>query len=139
MSEIAGVGSLLGDIFGSKGTESGSTNATGTSNTKAVQTTQLEIGQDAINKIIADVLGSATGMKDIFSQENVAGIFDGSTAQQLAGDLTSKIVGEIAKLLAKEVTATEEDVKTTGTQNTESNVKDKGLVGGLVDGIKSIF
>jgi hypothetical protein len=145
MSEIAGFGQLFEDAFGNNTNEKTTGNTSSTGSTKMATTAKssssrsLEIGQDAVNKIISDVLGSATGLKDIFSQENVAGIFNGTTANQLTADLTSRIVGEIAKLLAVEKTTGEEETagtqetKETGTATQSASTKDKGLVGTIAD------
>lgn len=70
---------------------------------------RLEISDEAIDKIIGDVLGKAgSGIKDIFGAENVAGIFDSTVSAQAAGDLAANLVGEIAKLRAETVTTTDE-------------------------------
>lgn len=124
------VGALKG-IFGSSGGTSGTGNSSGTSKLSGTSTSFLEIGQNAIDKIVADLLGTANGVKDIFSQEKVAGIFDSSTAQGLAGDLASKVVGEITKLLAKQVSTQDATETNTSVSKQEAKTKDEGLIGGL--------
>jgi len=70
---------------------------------------QLVLEEEAIDKIMKDILGQADGgIADILSQENISGIFDTSVAAQASGDLVSKLTGEIAKLTGKQVTATTE-------------------------------
>jgi hypothetical protein len=64
----------------------------------------LELDDVAVDKIIADVLGGAGGIADIFSQEKAGGLFDSTAAAQATGDLAAKLTGEIARLTAKEVT-----------------------------------
>tara|TARA_R110000782_G_scaffold246175_1_gene332891 strand:+ start:1856 stop:2203 length:348 start_codon:yes stop_codon:yes gene_type:complete len=75
------------------------------------KTTQLELDQDATDKIIADVLGGANGLKDIFSGEQNAGIFDSSVAAQASGDLTANLIGELAKLTGKTVEESESEAE----------------------------
>jgi len=95
-------------------------------------TTQVEgvqLDQAAIDKIIQDVLGGADGLASIFGGEHSSGIYNSSVAAQAAGDLASKLVGEIATLTAKRITTSGEAGKqldqkgniVTQTQNTTSN------------------
>jgi len=79
-----------------------------------VGSSQLQLEQEAVTKIIQDVLGSEQGLADIFSKENTAGIFDSSAATQAAGDLTTNLVGELAKLTGKTVTSEEEEGESSG-------------------------
>ena len=101
------------------GVSGGAEKTKDTSKTKAsktssgLQTSQLQLDQEAIDKIISDVLGSEQGLASIFSGEQTAGIFDSSVAAQSAGDLAANLVGEIAKLTGKTVTTdeSEEDIE----------------------------
>jgi hypothetical protein len=68
---------------------------------------RLEISDEAVDKIIGDVLGGADGLASIFAGEQNAGVFDSSVAAQAAGDLAANLVGEIAKLKAEKVTEEE--------------------------------
>lgn len=122
-SAAGGVAALVPAIFG--GGQSGSTS--GTSTTTGSTTERLDISQDAINKIIEDVLGGAEGLAAIFGGEQNAGIFDSSVAAQAAGDLASKLVGEIAQLTAEKTTTQEQET----TQASKTKTKSKGLLGGL--------
>jgi len=117
----------LKGIFGSSGSQSTS----GTTINKGTTTQRLNISQEAVEKIIADVLGGADGLAAIFAGQNASGIFDSSVAAQAAGDLTSKLVGEIAKLTAEQET----EIDTTQTVSNKAKSKDGGLLGGL----KSLF
>jgi hypothetical protein len=74
---------------------------------EGTKTTQLELDQDATDKIIADVLGGANGLASIFGGEQNAGIFDSSVAAQASGDLAANLVGELAKLTGKTVETSE--------------------------------
>lgn len=69
---------------------------------------KLKLDPAAINKIIRDVLSGSDGLASIFAGEQTAGIFDSSVAAQAAGDLATKLVGELAKLTAERQTVTGE-------------------------------
>lgn len=127
ITDILGIGSILGDLFGSSGRQ----DVSGTTTSRGTQTRQLELDQAAIAKIIEDVLGGPGGLASIFGGEQAAGIFGSSVSAQASGDLVSKLVGELAKLTSREVTT--QEAETTTDQRTES--KDGGLLGA----IKGIF
>lgn len=110
-------------LFGTAGTTEGTTSGTATSVTDAIvdvfgtSTTtgevtgtdikKLVIDPEAITRIIQEVLGGTSGLASIFAGEKTAGVFDSTTATQQAGDLVARLVGEIAKLTAEEVTTTD--------------------------------
>lgn len=85
------------------------------------QTTQTILGQDAVDKIVADVLGGDIGLSALASGENVSGLSGTSVKSMLASDLVSKIVGEVAKLQATTITTTDQR------QDTSQNKKSGGL------------
>lgn len=114
---------VLGDLFGSAG------KTKGTTTTEGEERSRLEISDEAVAKIMEDLLSEAGGLKDIFSGEQTAGIFDSSVAAQAAGDFAAQVVGEIAKLRAEQVTTA------TGTTKSVSKTKDGGILGA----IKGIF
>lgn len=78
----------------------------------ATTVSQLEITQEGIDKIVEDILGSSQGLAAIFSGEQSSGLYNSSTAAGEAGDLSAKVVGEIAKLTGRQVTRQEEDEAT---------------------------
>ena len=98
--------------FGSKKSK---TSTSGTE--KGTISRQLEIDEEGVEKILADILGSEQGLASIFAKENVAGIFDSSVAAQASGDLIANLAGEIAKLQAKKVET--RDITTTGTNRSK--------------------
>jgi len=103
--DVIGAGSdLLDSLLGTTvaGTSAGTSTGTATETITGATRKGLEIDPAAIEKIVADALGSEQGLAEIFSKENVAGIFGSSVAAQASGDLISKITGEIAKLTAVE-------------------------------------
>lgn len=138
------VGSI-GSLFGGTTKESGWSSGTAESITNAtqkrtgLQTSQLQLEDEAVQQIIRDVLGGPDGLASIFAAEQNSGIYNSSVAAQAAGDIAAKLVGEIAKITGKQVdtldeTAEEEQI-TTQTQETQSGAKsgDKGVLGGIGD------
>ena len=124
LESLANVGkSLAGEDSSSKGATTG--------NTITKQSQRTEIDQEGIDKIIADVLGGADGLAAIFAGEQNAGIFNSSTSAQAAGDLATKLAGEIAKLTASNVTDSTIDTKGTS----ESDEEVEGLMDGLTKGL----
>ena len=140
---------LLDSLFGNSGTTQtissgsgteasvGKANTTGTK--KGTETKGFDVSEDAVNKIVADVLAGTGGLADIFGQQAGAGVYSATAAKQATGDLVSKIVGEVAKLNAKETTtydikeetaATEEGNKT-ATENITGREKTKGGILGF--------
>lgn len=123
------VGDLTSSVFGAPAAESSSA---GTSDTTSslTQSSQTILDDEAIQQLIADVLGGADGLASIFAGEQVAGIFDSSVAAQAAGDLASKLVGELAKLTAETVTSQETDTRArttgSGTQTDPVGLLDVG-------------
>lgn len=135
----AGISSILGPIetlFGNEnsgtsiGTASSITNAE--ANVSGESRERLEISDEAIDKIVSDILSGPDGLASIFGGEQNAGIFDSSVAAQAAGDLTAKISGEIAKLRAERIQTenkTQTQTQTTEEQRrTDVKKKKKGLI-----------
>ena len=124
LESLANVGTaLVGKDSKSKGSTTGST--------ITKQSQRTEIDQEGIDKIIADVLGGADGLASIFAGEQNAGIFNSSTSAQAAGDLATKLAGEIAKLTASNVTDSEIDTKGTS----KSKNEEEGLLDGITKGL----
>lgn len=112
-SVLSGIGSVFSGAGGSQGLVTSlfgsgpgtvSVQEAGTTTTDQRQTEKLNLDTAAIQKIIEDVLGGAEGISAIFGGEQTAGIFDSSVAAQAAGNLASKLVGELAKLTAEKET-----------------------------------
>lgn len=87
-----------------------------TTNVTGRQTKQLELDEEATQKLITDLLSGAGGLAEIFGGEQTAGIFNSSVSAQAAGDLSARIVGELAKITGREVVEQEsrERVKEVG-------------------------
>jgi hypothetical protein len=77
------------------------TKTSGGTQTSGTQTTQKFLTQSAVDKIIADVLGGEQGLASLASGENVSGLSGTSVRTQLAQDLVTKLVGEIANVTAE--------------------------------------
>ena len=92
------------------------------SSVKGVQTSQKQLSQAAMDKIIADVLGSEQGLAALAQGENASGSFGSSMKTQLAQDLVTKLVGEIASITAPTVTTTDQ-VQRQQTESVQSSKK----------------
>lgn len=121
LKDIGEFGQIL---FGGSSTISGT--QAGTIKGTTTQRERLKVSDEAIQKIIEDVLGGTEGLASIFAGEQTAGIFSSSVAAQAAGDLSAKLAGEIAKLTAERETVAEIDKVTTGT--TKQKQEQEGLV-----------
>ena len=130
----------LETLFGSETRQNTSTTGKATSegfaeaNISGENRDRLEISDEAIDKIVSDILSGPEGLASIFGGEQNAGIFDSSVAAQAAGDLTAKITGEIAKLRAERV-QTEDRTQTQTESQTQTQEQDsvtkkrkKGLI-----------
>lgn len=125
----------LQDLFGRDA--SVSTSGSGSSKTTGKQTEKLNIDQEAVMKIIQDVLGGAGGLAELFSTENVSGLYNSTAAVQAAGDLASKLVGEIAKLTAEKESTVEES--TTSSQASQQGQESEGILEQAFDSVGKIF
>lgn len=89
------------------------------------QTTQKVLSQDAVNKLIYDVLSSDQGLASLASGENLSGGFKSSSKSLLAQDLVTKIIGELANITAP-TTTTNEEVKSTKEGRAVDKIGDYG-------------
>jgi hypothetical protein len=62
-----------------------------------------KISQDAVDKIIYDIMSSDQGLAALSTAENASGGFGSSSKTLMAQDLVAKITGEIGKLTAENV------------------------------------
>ena len=140
---LSGGSQLLGTLFGSSTKTSGSgTNSrfnqgSTTSTAKGESSKKLELDEEAISKIIQDVLGGAEGLASIFGGEQASGLFNSSVSAQASGDIASKLVGELAKLTAKEVSSDSQsgeqvvDTRQVDISNTSQTSKSGGILSSL--------
>lgn len=101
------------DFGGSSSTEGTEASGIKEGTSKKFREEKLEISDEAVDKIIADVLGGAGGLAEIFQGEQTAGIFSSTVSAQAAGDLASKLAGEIAKLRAVKTVSEEDEFEET--------------------------
>lgn len=149
--------SLIDSLFGSSSStlESGTSSQAGIATSSqanlydtlvsqakgGTETSYLEIDQEAVDKILADLLGGTGGLADIFSKQGAAGLYSTPMAAQASGDLIAKTAGEIAKLTAKQVKefdTTEATSKTgqdvVGVEQTQDVRKDSAITKDTEDG-----
>ena len=112
---------LFGDDF------EGSTRQTETERRDLTTARGLDISEDAVTKILSDLLSGDLGIANIFTKENVSGLYDSTVAKRQADNFLASVIGELAKLQATEFTKEFGTIGTTGktTQEKES----PGLVG----------
>lgn len=128
-----GITGSLEDIFGTSKEVTG----TGTATESGKTTEYLELDEEAITKILEDLLGSAQGLASIFSGEQATGLYSSSAAAAEAGDFAAQVVGELAKITGKKVSTTDKTTTSTQKQKEESGgLLDQagGLLGGLTSG-----
>ena len=101
---------------------------------RAVTTEQLDISEEGLQKIVADVLGGTEGLADIFSGEQLQGLYDTTAAAQAAGNLVTNLAGELAKLTAKHVTTVEEEEEALE----KAKGRERGTGGGLLGALGGI-
>ena len=155
-SDISGaIADLSTTIFGSSASQSGSTTRSGTqtdsadaSVTRKGKTTGVQrnkVDRFAINKAIADVLEGNEGLASILGDEQGAGVFSSTTAQNAVQELVAKVAGEIGKLTSsveQEETiddSTRQVSTKTATINDQSDTSTKSTSKGLLDGVADIF
>lgn len=136
----SGFANIIGGIENLVGSSTkGKTRQTGSSSTTATQSGEtrrgLELDNAAIEKVIRDVLGADDGLAAIFAGEQVSGLYNTTAAAQAAGDLVTRLVGEIAKLTAEEFTTVDQEQTQTTDQELRSQTeqKDKGVLGSIGD------
>ena len=102
MTWFAVGGAVAGAVISSKGAKDAAKIGadSGFRDLTTITEEQLQIDEAGLDKIIADILGSEKGLANIFSAENIAGIFDTTVAAQASGDLMVNLAGELAKLTA---------------------------------------
>lgn len=103
----------------------------------STETTQKNLSQEAIDKLIYDVMSSDAGLASLVQGETLAGGSRGSTKSLMAQDFTTKLIGELANVTAA-TTRTSGEVKTTkegrlmsrmGDYGDENNVFNGGNIG----------
>jgi len=121
------------DLGGSAETEKSSSDKSGseTSVVSGTQTTSKQLDTDTLNYLLDSFMGENQGLSQVFSTEQVSGIYDSSVASEAAGDLTAKILAELAALTAEEVTTTEGVTETEFDESSDSKSKSASVNFGL--------
>lgn len=110
----------------------GSSNVTGTTKEGGVQTERLFFNQDQLTNIVERALQGGS-LANIFTEEDVAGIFNSSVSKQAAGDVIAQITGELAKLTGERRVGVDRTVETD--QATTSQQKSEGILDSVFGGI----
>ena len=110
----------LFDSIGSALGVSGSTSR-GSSTTSGTRTTQKQLSQEAIDKIVYDILASDQGLSALANAENASGGYGSSTKTLMAQDLIAKVAGEIANITAP-------TVETTSSKKVDKNTSAKTVI-----------
>lgn len=129
--------SLLGGTTKGKSKSQATSLTTSTQESLTSGTEQLILDPAAITRIIEEVLSGPEGLASIFAGENIAGIFNSTVAAQAAGNLTAKLVGELAKLTGETVTGgtavTTAEQLVEQQQQSQTETTEKGLIKRLGD------
>jgi len=107
--------------------------SSGTTDVDETVTEKLELDKEGILALIDDVLGGTQGLASIFSEENVAGLYNSSVAKEASGDLISQIAGEIAKLTGTKTSTRKGTTTKVGSQSSSSPglLENIPVIGGL--------
>lgn len=70
------------------------------SSSSSSQSTQKVLSQEAIDKLIYDVMSSDQGLSALATGENASGGYNSTTKSLMAQDLITKLTGEIANITA---------------------------------------
>lgn len=108
--------SIGGSLAGGK--EEGTKKDKSTSTTTGTKTSQLQLDEEAITHIIQQTLSGANGLAGVFNKDNAAGIYNSTASANAAGDLVSKLVGELATITGKTVENVDTTTKTVGRTDT---------------------
>ena len=116
----------MGSLF-NFGASVGSGSTSGSTSESGTKTTQRSLSQEAVDKLIYDVLSSDSGLAAIATAENVSGGSRSSSKTLMAQDLIAKVVGEIANITAPVI-------ETASSQSTSSAKKSekKGALGTVI-------
>lgn len=95
MNQLIGLGNLIGQVTGKSSTQ------------KSTQTTQGNITQAGVDRLLEQILSGKGGVKDISGAVRGAGLYNSSTELQLQNDLAARAAGEVEARRAGTTTTTE--------------------------------
>jgi len=95
------------------------TRSTTTAASSGTSSTRRVLSQEAIEKLIYDVLSSDQGLANLATGENMTGAAKTSSKSLMAQDFATKLIGELATVTAEQVTEQEQQsTQTTKTKRT---------------------
>lgn len=139
-TSLTGLGT---DIFGTSGKSSGTKTTTQTGTQTASQRgretsrEQFVVDKAAIDKTIQDILAGSEGLAEIFTEEDIVGLYSTTEGKSGIEDLLAKVAGEVAKLTGvRETEATQsleeaQAFEQIGTEKTKTKSSSGGLLGGI--------
>lgn len=132
---LGGLGDLATTLFGSSqsGKSSGSKTINTTTGEKGVARQRTRVDRATIDKTIQDILSGNEGLADILNEEQGAGIFDSTVAQEAIQELVAKVAGEIGKITGETVQEFDTTGTVSGTETSKS--KSKSSSGGLLSSL----
>ena len=125
------VGAVVGSFWGPVGTAVGGlVGGLVDSKVSGGPTTTVkrrEFNQTAIDKTIYDIMSSDKGLAALAGGENLSGGYGSSTKSLMAQDLTAKVAGEVAAVIAPEVTETKKKGTVICTELVRQNLLEREL------------
>jgi hypothetical protein len=100
---------------------------------KGTVTKKRSLSQEAIDKMIYDVMSSDQGLASLSSGQNLAGGYDSSTRTLQAQDFMTKLIGELAIVTAEETQTTDM------VSETEKSTKEGRAVNGFADALGTVI
>lgn len=111
LDSLIGFANLLGQVRGQSSTQTQTTSGGTTT-----QTSQTDLDQVAIDRMIQQMLAGQGGQKAISGAARGAGLYDSTTERQLLNDLNARVAGEVAQKSAPTTTTTEQEPQVTTTE-----------------------
>ena len=111
-----------GDLLGNMLPTSTTTKTNSTSSASGTSTTQKNLSQAAIDKLVYDVLSGDQGLASLATGENLSGGYGSSTKALLAQDFVVKLVGELANITAPTVTTQSQEAKQQSTSKSKKKM-----------------
>ena len=102
MNQLIGLGNLIGQVTGKSSSQ------------KSTQTTQGNISQTGVDRLLEQILSGKGGVKDISGAVRGAGLYNSSTELQLQNDLAARAAGEVEARRAGTTTTTETETDQPG-------------------------
>lgn len=138
--DLGGILSDAGEWLFGGGTDESKAFGSSTENRNLKTEKYLDISDEAIEKILSDLLAGDLGIANIFTKEKVSGLYDSNVAKSQADNFLASVVGELAKLKAKEISTEVGTVSSNESSRAETEGEKGGIVGDVIgDVLGSIF